>query len=151
MRLVLGVGNQILGDDAAGIYAAERLAQRIPKEKAEVRKFGGSATYLFDEILGYDEVIIIDTIAIKGYQEGDIVHWDPYNVKANVDSVNPHDYPFHIMLEIYKSSFPEQMPKKMRFFGIVTTPQLTFKQEISQKIKESADKVVNMILEYLEV
>jgi len=151
VRLILGVGNSILGDDAAGLIAAQRLAQIIPKNVADVKEFNGGSIYLFDELLDYDEVILIDTLAIKGYDEGEVVQLDPLNIQPQVDVSNGHDFPFHMMLEVYKTTFPERMPKKIRLFGIVTGPQLVFKEGVSEKIERAIDQVVNLVVDHLEV
>lgn len=151
MKLILGVGNPILGDDAAGLIAAQKIAQKIPKEVAEVKEFNGGSIYLFDELLGYDEVILIDTLAIKGYEEGEVVQLDPLNIKPKVDVSNGHDLPFHMLLEVYRTTFPELMPKKMCMFGIITGPQLVFKEGVSKKIERAIDNVVSLVLDQLEV
>jgi hydrogenase maturation protease len=55
--LVLGVGNDLLGDDAAGLVVAERLRDA----GVQVDLTSRSGLSLLDYVVGYDRVLLIDS------------------------------------------------------------------------------------------
>jgi hydrogenase maturation protease len=58
--LVLGLGNELLKDDAVGIRVAEKLQGTFPRE-VEVRWTSEFGLALLDELSGYDRVLVIDS------------------------------------------------------------------------------------------
>ena len=63
-RLVLGIGNTIMGDDGVGIYVARMVKDRTRSQAdLQFKELGVSGFNLVEEILGYDEVIIVDSYA----------------------------------------------------------------------------------------
>jgi hydrogenase maturation protease len=58
---VVGVGNELLGDDAAGLLAARRVAERAPAGVA-VTEATGEGTALLDLWTGAKAVFIIDAV-----------------------------------------------------------------------------------------
>jgi hydrogenase maturation protease len=57
--LVIGVGNELRGDDAAGIAVARRLRERTD---LDVRELQGEPTGLLDAWHGRDAVVLVDTM-----------------------------------------------------------------------------------------
>jgi hydrogenase maturation protease len=70
--LVIGVGNELRGDDAAGIAVARRLRETTG---LDVRELEGEPTGLLDTWQGRDGVVLIDTMR-SGAQPGAIVRID---------------------------------------------------------------------------
>ena len=59
--LVLALGNDLLGDDAIGLLAADQL-EKVPLPNVKVVKSGLSGLYLVDLIEGFDDLVIVDSI-----------------------------------------------------------------------------------------
>ncbi len=57
--LVVGIGNELRGDDGAGVAVARRLKQRA---EVDILELQGEPTALLDAWSGYDAVILIDTM-----------------------------------------------------------------------------------------
>lgn len=70
--LVIGVGNELRGDDAAGIAVARRLREA---PDLEVRELHGEPTGLLDAWEGRDAVVLVDTMR-SGAQPGAIRRMD---------------------------------------------------------------------------
>jgi hydrogenase maturation protease len=66
---LLGLGNEILGDDAFGILAA----RTVTRPDIEVVTSSASGLHLLDEILDCDRLIVVDTIQ-TGRAEPGTVH-----------------------------------------------------------------------------
>ncbi|MGD0921092.1 MAG: hydrogenase maturation protease, partial [Terriglobia bacterium] len=59
-RKVVGLGNELLKDDAVGIRVAERLQGTFPAE-VEVRSTSLFGLALLDELIGREKVLLIDS------------------------------------------------------------------------------------------
>jgi hydrogenase maturation protease len=60
--VVIGVGNALRGDDAAGLVVARRLADLDGLTGIEVRSHEGEGTALFGLWDGADAVVVVDTV-----------------------------------------------------------------------------------------
>lgn len=83
--LILGLGNELFGDDGVGLYAARALKAEFeaePKGKAsgevelevEVLEspLSGPGPAILDLLIGYDRAIIIDAVKTRGGSPGEI-------------------------------------------------------------------------------
>ena len=86
--LVLGLGNELLGDDAIGIEVVRRLRGELG-ESADVVESSLHGLALIDLMLGYDRMIIIDAITTGRYAVGTVVSLKP-NELASVPGPSPH-------------------------------------------------------------
>ena len=73
--LVLGLGNELAGDDAVGIVAARRLRERLDGD-ADVVESSASGMALIEVLSGYDRAIIVDAIRSGRQPAGTIVRMD---------------------------------------------------------------------------
>jgi hydrogenase maturation protease len=69
---VLGLGNELLGDDAFGILAARQLAGLFPADKVEVVSSSASGLHLLDYILDCSRLIVVDTVQTGRAEPGAI-------------------------------------------------------------------------------
>ena len=70
--LVLGIGNELLGDDGAGVVAARRLAgSRLPG--VEVLDGGTLGLMLMPHLAGRDAVLVLDAVSQAEGMPGDVV------------------------------------------------------------------------------
>lgn len=74
--LILGLGNEIISDDAAGILAARALAEEM-RGRADVVESSLSGLALLDLLLGYRKVLIIDAEGTGARAPGSITEIDP--------------------------------------------------------------------------
>lgn len=63
--VVVGVGNTLRGDDAAGLEAARRLRDLLPPEVRVVQS-DGEPSRLLDAWEGADAVVILDAVSSEG-------------------------------------------------------------------------------------
>lgn len=59
--LILGLGNDLLGDDAIGLRAA-RLLQTWEGPDVTVRATAQSGLYLLEHLQGFDDAIVVDSV-----------------------------------------------------------------------------------------
>ena len=68
--IVVGLGNPILGDDGVGWRVAEALKELRPPVEIDCLALGGLS--LMERIIGYDRVIIVDSIQTRGGVNGQV-------------------------------------------------------------------------------
>jgi hydrogenase maturation protease len=73
---VIGLGNELRGDDGAGLLIARRVRQLTGQGSIEVRELSDEAAALLDAWHGRDTVIIADAMR-SGSAPGTIVRLDP--------------------------------------------------------------------------
>jgi|GEM_PF-360551 len=85
---VLGLGNELLGDDAVGIEAARRIQQELT-DQVDVAETGVYGLALLDVILGCRQLIIIDAIKTGRVPVGSVIELDP-RCFDRVPAPSPH-------------------------------------------------------------
>jgi len=61
--LVLGLGNDILGDDAVGLNIAREIRKRLSaSDPMEVRETCEMGLSLLDDIVGFEELVLLDAV-----------------------------------------------------------------------------------------
>jgi hydrogenase maturation protease len=69
---VLGLGNEILGDDAFGILVARQVGGVVSPDEVEVATSSESGLHLLDYILDCGRLIVVDTIQTGRSEPGTI-------------------------------------------------------------------------------
>jgi hydrogenase maturation protease len=73
--LVLGIGNEIRGDDGVGIHVVRRLREALPPELAarvDVEEACTGGFDLVDYLRGYERAVVVDAIKTEGGEPGTI-------------------------------------------------------------------------------
>jgi len=86
--LLLGLGNDLLGDDAVGQIAAKRLEPNI-SEEIDVAVSGEAGLALVERMEGYDRVLILDAIMTGTHPPGTILEFTPDDL-GQVVAPSPH-------------------------------------------------------------
>ncbi|MCC6353277.1 MAG: hydrogenase maturation protease [Verrucomicrobiae bacterium] len=86
--LVLGLGNDILGDDAVGILAARELRAGLP-EVVEVVESAEAGLALLERFEGRERVLILDSIMTRQCEAGTILELGPEDF-GKVAAPSPH-------------------------------------------------------------
>jgi hydrogenase maturation protease len=86
--LVLGLGNDILGDDAIGLLAARRLRAFLPAS-VDVRESGGGGLDLLDILEGCGRALILDAIATGEHPPGSVLEFSAADFQKVV-APSPH-------------------------------------------------------------
>jgi len=108
--LALGLGNDILGDDAVGLLAVRRLRVLLPVS-VEVVEATGAGLDLLDLLEGYDKALILDAIMTGKHPAGTILEFSADDFrKENVRS--PHYAGLPTVLQLAESlsiMFPQHI------------------------------------------
>lgn len=147
--LVIGVGNPILGDDGAGIYAAEIVAEAVGSNPdLQVKMVSTGGLRLLEEVLGYDRVILIDG-TVSGEQIGKIRKIALADLSDTTHLTSAHDLSFSTACELGNMLSHEWMPSEIEIYTIEIQRTTVFTDGLSPVVKKAAHSVSKMILQSL--
>jgi hydrogenase maturation protease len=150
-KLVLGIGNTIMGDDGVGIYVARMVKERTrSRADVQVKELGVSGFKLVEEILGYDEVIIVDSYASEGTEPGRIRELGPGDFEDTLHASSPHGANFATALALYTNLQPYRIPRKLRIFTVDIHATAAFGESLSDRVREAALKLTELVLREME-
>ena len=148
--LVLGIGNDILGDDGVGIHIVREVARRTRAADVTVEETGAAGLSLLERIKGYDRLIIADAILTEETQGGKIHRLTLRDLAKTNGSITPHDAALRTTLEIGNSLFPGEMPADVIIFAVQTYNVEQIGSEMTKAVKAAVPEVVRMIMAEIE-
>lgn len=140
--LVLGLGNEILGDDAIGIIVARELSKYLDKS-IDIKETFLSGLELLDIITGYDIVFIIDSIKTND-PPGTLYELDIKNLPKALP-LSPHYTGVPELIAI-ATAIGYKMPKRIKILAINVKDPYTIREGISYELKEKLPKIIRKII-----
>ena len=140
--LVLGLGNDLLGDDGIGILAVRRLGPEC-SVLADVVESGLHCAALIDLLIGYRRVIIIDAVTTGQYPPGTIIDLIPSELDA-VPSPSPH-FSGLPELKTLAAACNLPFPEEIKIVAIEVSDPYTIGGSISRPVADSLDRVVALV------
>lgn len=149
--LVLGVGNPIMGDDGVGVHVARMVRDRLgPQADLQVKELGVGGLKLVEELLGNDEVYIVDSYAPQDAEPGRIREFAPEQFEDSLHPSSPHGTSFVTALKLYEDIEPDRMPRKIRIFTVDINRDLTFREGMSKPVRQAAAKLTETLAREIE-
>lgn len=142
--VILGVGNVLQKDDAIGVYAAEYLMQNYTfTPKIKIINGGVEGINLLNIFIENDEVIILDTIALKD-EPGSI-----YNIPSEelggygLNSGSVHEIGVLQCLDMLDL---QDLPRPKSNIIAIVAQEITFEFALSNILKKTFNDYVKVIL-----
>jgi len=145
--LVLGLGNDILADDAVGVLAARALTDKL-NERADVKETSEHGIALLDHLLGYERVILIDAIQTGSHEPGTIIEIDPDSLSA-VYAPSPHYAGLPELLAIARQ-LKLDFPRQFRIFAVEVADPLTIGGEMTPAVRAAIGELCNRVEQALD-
>ncbi|AIF70181.1 hydrogenase maturation protease [Palaeococcus pacificus DY20341] len=141
--LICGIGNDMRGDDALGVYIAEELKKRIKNPKVTVLNCGEMPESYTGRIIRENptHVIFIDAVHFEG-KPGEIVIADPEGTLG--EAYSTHKMPLKLLVGYLK----QNLDAKFTLIGCQPKQTGLF-VEMSEEIKKSAELLINALCEVL--
>lgn len=141
MLVILGLGNDLLGDDGIGLLAARAL-QGCEGPAVAVRTSAQSGLYLLEHLQGYDDAIVVDSVA--GDRPG------------TVRELQGADLPDVVVPSAHYVGLPEALalarasglsvPCRLRIFGVEIDVAQRIGAEPSSTVKASLPFIIAEVL-----
>ena len=144
--IILGVGNQILGDDGVGIHVTDILKERIMEPNITIDDAITGGMNLLELILGYDKAIIVDAVKTTVGKNGEVKRI-PLEDFSTMHSCNPHDVSLNEAIEMAKKMGENRIPNEIIVIGILMKEiPCEFGEKLSKEIAAAVPKAVEMTL-----
>jgi hydrogenase maturation protease len=114
--VVIGIGNPLRGDDAAGVAVAERLRPRVP-EGVEVVACSQEPSRLIEAWEGADSVVLVDSIS-SGEPPGTVHRFDAGEEALPARSFRASTHAIGIADTIELARALGRLPRRVRVYGI---------------------------------
>ena len=141
-RLILGLGNPLIGDEGAGCVVAAKLDKMNLPDDVEVLDGGTGGIKLLHMLEGRDEILIIDCADFGG-RPGEIREFGSESI------VGLEDHPLslhHIDLKgVLDLGRKLGFKYEVKIVGI-QPKEIAFKRELSEEVNKAVNEVVGMIL-----
>jgi hydrogenase maturation protease len=113
--LVLGLGNDLLADDAIAHLAVRELEARLAG-RADVVATPLHGLALLDELTGYDAAVVLDAACTGRHPVGEVYEIDP-DTLARVQSPSPHFTGLPEMLDLARR-LELPFPRRVRIVAV---------------------------------
>ena len=142
---MLGIGNELAGDDIIGIKAVREVEEIGPSE-IDYKQISTGGLQVLESILGYDKVLIVDSVETNSPNKR-ILKLNSKDFSKATFLASPHDVNFPTALEIGRKTSPELMPKVIRIIGIEIPVQEFITDKVSKETMAKIPMIIEMILE----
>jgi len=142
--LILGIGNPILSDDGVGI----RIAQRLKEEKPylEVETTSEAAITLLDLVVGYNRLIIIDSIKTGQGKPGELYKLKLEDFKPAMDSTLSHGIDIATAFELGES-LGYKMPQVVSMYAVEIRDNQNFAEKCTEEVEGKIPFIVREIID----
>lgn len=137
--LILGVGNDLLGDDAAGLLVAGALDDGRLPAGAIVEITTRSGLALLDAVAGFHKVLLIDT-QVSGQPPGSV---EEFTLTASVvRSPSPHYLGYGEALALGAAAGID-LPEEIHVLAVERTPEVWIGADLSEPVRVALPALVD--------
>ncbi|CAA6805428.1 MAG: Hydrogenase maturation protease (EC [uncultured Sulfurovum sp.] len=149
--LVLGIGNLLFGDEGIGVHFIKYMGEKYDfkgEHDIDIVDGGTLAQRLIPIIVGYDHLIIIDTINAKGVNAGEVYFFDFDAVPDAVDwQGSAHEV--EMLQTLNMMDLAGDRPSTM-IMGVVPTVIEATEFSLSEGVAEAVPLMEQTLLDYLQ-
>ena len=142
--IILGLGNPILTDDAIGFRMVQELKEEIPD--LEVSEVSEAGIALLDHVIGYDKLIIIDSIKTGKGKPGGLYKLELEDLKPTMDFSSSHGVDIATAFKVGEG-LGYRMPKHVSIYAVEVRDNTTFGERCTEEVEERIPFIVRQIIE----
>lgn len=140
-KIIVGMGNSILGDDGLGCYITSRLQQE--NLDYQIVTSPSSGFNLADHIIEKDQAVFIDSIITGKHNPGDVITYCLKDFKS-CQPFSIHSTDLANAIQLYQK-FNIPIPSQILFIAVEVKDNYTFKENFSPEISENIDHIYNLV------
>jgi hydrogenase maturation protease len=141
--LVLGMGNTILTDDGVGIEIARKLKERKPE--LEVVETSEAGLALLDFTVGYDRLIIVDSVKTEKGKPGEFYKIEMGALKPTAHLTSLHGVDMATAFELGQK-LGYHMPQQVSIYAVEVKDNTSFGEECTEEVGGKISLVVEQII-----
>ena len=145
--LVLGLGNEILSDDAVGILLAREIQESLTAPNGWEVDFVEASLAgfnLLDLIAGYNALVLVDSILTGKEEPGEVFELDLDSLRATLRLSSVHDINLATALKLGEE-LGMAMPEHVRIFVMEVIEISRFSEELTPAVREALPGAVARI------
>lgn len=143
-KIILGVGNFLLGDEGVGIHVAQHLQKMALPPEVEVIDGGTGGFELIEHCRDKKKIIIVDAI-LADAEPGSVLRFAPEDAKLKWHpSYSAHQSGLRELLHFCKQLVP--LPEII-VYGIVPMETQSLSTQLSEKAASRLAKLIAAVLE----
>jgi hydrogenase maturation protease len=151
--IIAGLGNPLLGDDGVGWKVAQEVKQRLDDGSTVVVEcYSLSGLSLMEQLIGYDRVILIDSLNTGRHEQGEVVTFTLNTLEDLTygHSASAHDASLKTALGVGRS-MGEALPadNEIHVVAIEARHVYDFSEELSLEVAASVPVAVQKVLDLL--
>ncbi len=150
--MVLGIGNEIRGDDGVGIHVARRVAELLPAELAatvDVDEASTGGFDLVDYLRGYEQAVVADAIKTEGGEPGTVYKFAADALKPTAHLGHSHGVNLASALAVL-SALELGAPREVTVVAVEAEWLYEFKEELSPRVAAAVEEAAAAVLEALK-
>jgi hydrogenase maturation protease len=129
--LVLGLGNTILSDDGVGIHIAFEIEKKC--KNIDVLEASAAGFRVIDEIIGYEKLILIDSIKTGQAEPGKLHRFTFDEFSRTMHHSSPHDISLFEAFDIMKKENAD-LPTDIKVYAVEVCDTSTFSEECTANV-----------------
>jgi hydrogenase maturation protease len=149
--LILGLGNDLYGDDGIGLHIIEYLRlkpdffEAVPAEKNQIALHPCSLTGLaiLDEITGYDNLVIIDTIKRENPVTGRVTVMEEEDIR-HIPGPSPHYVSLPQMIEIGRR-LGLKVPETIKIIAVEAKNMYNMGEGLTPEMKNAIPDILSRL------
>jgi hydrogenase maturation protease len=141
--LVLGMGNTILTDDGVGIEIARSLKERKPE--IDVVETSEAGLALLDFIVGYDRLIIVDSVKTEEGKPGELYKIEMGEIKPTAHLTSLHGVDMATAFELGQK-LGYHMPQQVSIYAVEIKDNTSFGEECTEEVGEKISLITEQII-----
>lgn len=147
-KVVLGIGNPIIGDDGVAFHVMEALQADPPAGDVTLTSADVSGLAILDLIVDFDEAVIVDAIQTVNGMPGDVYRLMLDDFRVTKHTVSPHDVDLPTALDIGKL-LKMKIPVKFSIVAIEIPDALEFSTQLSNRVTDAVPVAVKLVRQIL--
>jgi hydrogenase maturation protease len=157
--LIIGLGNPILGDDGVGWVVAQEVQRQISSfafrpPSVFVECFALAGISLMEQMIGYERVILIDSLNTGNYAQGEVVTFslDSLEDLVHGHSASAHDLSLKNALKLGRSMGADlPQDEDILIVAIEAAHVYDFSEELTPAINTAVPVAVQCVLDLLKI
>lgn len=145
--VVVGLGNPLLGDDAAGLAVADELERLLavqPVPGVTVTRSYRGGLELLNLVDGFDHAVLVDAMVREDAVPGRVLEFDARGIAGSARLVGSHEVDLTTALEVGRRA-GLAMPDEVRVVGIEAADVLSFREQLSPAVAEAVRELARRL------
>jgi hydrogenase maturation protease len=149
--IILGIGNPVRTDDAAGLFVARLLRERLGDcSDIDVKELWAGGLRLVEAMVGYERAVVIDAMVTGTQPPGTVRRLEPGELGETNNLTCAHDTSLPLALALWRAS-DVPVPTDIAVWGIEAADLATLGEELTSPVSAAVSVAAKAILDELRV